>query len=306
MFDEKSDPRADAGSIEAASRAADSGKGFKSRRMPLTVTAYKYLVVQTGKEIALARAELVPMPETPIGRYRERHARRDYDPAEVRERLQGLLLDGLLVARMRLPSGVIVRVSSEAFGDGSEDTFDRMERGLPITALVFANDLLDRSIALDEVTGERTGVVFFYEEEFRSAQANDPITEIEDHPLAPVVQTEAPQALVAQPDSAAATAERDKGGRPEVYVGLDEAIDSVAQDRSATSDDGTVIVMRFANQDAMVEAVRAKYAPQLKKLVHDKKVKSNDEPSKQTIIDRCQKHSLYGKFCSARSQSKNQ
>ena len=257
MFDDKSD-RASVpvqnGTVKDAvpQPGADRAKGFKSRRMPLTVAAYKYLVIETGREIALVRAEPVPTPSDALGRYRERHSRRVFNPAEVRERLQGLLLDGLLVARMRLPSGVIVRVSSEAFGDDSGDTFDRMERGQPITALVFANDLLDASLDVNEITGEQTGVVFFYEEEFRAAQATDPITEIDGYevptgtavivpvPRAPVDDRAAPSGTgrmgPAIPDARSAAA-RAKSvnklrGRRREYPDLPEAIHDVLTNKT--------------------------------------------------------------------------
>lgn len=101
--------------------------------------------------------------------------------------------------------------------------------------------------------------------------------------------------------------ERNPGGRPVKYMGLDEAVDRVARAMAPKPEDRTAEFRRFADQDEMVDAVEKEYEAQRKKLIDAKTKKPiKTKPSRQTIIDQCEKHTLYAQICSARCKPKNQ
>ena len=233
--------------------AAHAGKGFVSRRVasdPLRLP-YSRIMHEVTKEIVLATFEQrpeVPKTATAMECYDEINGRAATpDPAEVRGRIQGLLIRGFLSAFIRGPSGRVYRVSLHAFAHNSESVFEAIERGHKIKVPAMLENLIvdfDPTIGTHNLSpdgdndnsGMVTGTVFFREDNFREACAADPVeidygeptpqaAKVAPKPqtaeVAPAAasETEKEQRATASTVETAMTAEpKNLGGRPKVHA----------------------------------------------------------------------------------------
>ena len=319
---------------------------FVSRRVvpdPLRLP-YSRVVHEVRKEIILATYEQrpeLPKSATAPERHRERNGvAAAPDPMAVRERIQGLLLDGHLVARICAASGRIHAVSLDVFAHGSKQVFDAMEQGRPITVPATLENLivdLDpardlRAAASSTVnSGMVTGTVFFYEDEFYKACAEDPVEIEYTHQafvegIGPAATTGQARLVIASAvegigsaaqcgtaqaivSNYATTADepaptptfRDMGGRPVVYIGLDKTISRLF----AQKPEG----FRYTGQNKMVDDIECAYGPDLKSLKARCTLKKDGkgraitkDPSRQTFIDYAKKDAAYPRVKSLRSR----